>query len=91
MPETNYSHLVMVVPPGENIAPVRQIVGGHRQSISPGLDDGLHVVEGVVPAEIGGLQALVDLDIRGQFDNPVSESGTFGTTSLWTDNNPILD
>lgn len=53
-----HDHLIMMLPPSEDVVPVTQIVGYHRQSVTPGLHDGLHIVERVlVPLH----QTLVNL------------------------------
>lgn len=53
--------LVMVLPPHEDAAPVGQVVRHDGQPVPPGLHHGLHVVEAVVPAQVGRLQACIDL------------------------------
>lgn len=51
----------MVLPPHEDAAPVRQVVRHDRQPVPPGLHHRLHVVEAVVPAQVGRLQARIYL------------------------------
>ena len=53
--------MVVVLAPGEDVGPVGKVIRQDRKSVPPGLHDGLHVVEGVGPAEVGGLESLVDL------------------------------
>lgn len=53
--------LVMVLPPHEDAAPVGQVVRHDRQPVPPGLHHRLHVMEAVVPAQVGGLQARIYL------------------------------
>ena len=49
---------VVMLSPHEDVVPVTQIISNHRQTISPSLHDGLHVVQGTAaPVQ----QGLVDL------------------------------
>jgi hypothetical protein len=51
----------MVLPPHEDAAPVRQVVRHDGQPVPPGLHHRLHVVETVVPAQVGWLQTCIYL------------------------------
>lgn len=51
----------MVLPPHEDAAPVGQVVRHNGQPVPPGLHHCLHVVEAVVPAQVGRLQACIYL------------------------------
>lgn len=53
--------LVMVLPPHEDAAPVRQVVRYNGQPVPPGLHHRLHVMEAVVPTQVSGLQACIYL------------------------------
>lgn len=51
----------MVLPPHEDAAPVGQVVRHDGQPVPPGLHHRLHVVQAVVPPQVGRLQACVYL------------------------------
>lgn len=47
--------LVMMLPPHEDAAPVGQVVGHDGQPVPPGLYHRLHVMQAVVPSQVGWL------------------------------------
>ena len=53
--------LVMMLPPHEHAAPVGQVVRHDGQPVPPRLHHRLHVVQAIVPPQVGGLQACVNL------------------------------
>ena len=57
-----HDRLVVVVPPSEDIAPMGKIIRSHWESIPPGFDNGLHVVERVAATDVPGLEALMNLE-----------------------------
>lgn len=59
----------MVLPPHEDTAPVRQVVRHDGQPVPPRLHHRLHVVQAVVPAQVGGLEAGVNLCRFLKFDD----------------------
>lgn len=61
--------LVMVLPPHEHAAPVGQVVRHDGQPVPPRLHHSLHVVQAVVPPQVGGLQACVDLSSLLKLDD----------------------
>lgn len=61
------NELIMMLAPGENVTPVREIIRNHGEAIAPCLNDGLHVMQTGVMANVAGLQALIDLSSLLQF------------------------
>lgn len=61
--------LVMMLPPHEHAAPVGQVVGHDGQPVPPRLHHRLHVVQAVVPAQVAGLQACVNLSSLLKLDD----------------------
>lgn len=61
--------LVVVLAPHEDAAPVGEVVGDDGQPVAPGLHHRLHVVQAGVAAQVGRLQAQVDLSRLLEFDD----------------------
>lgn len=53
--------LVMMLPPHEHAAPVGQVIRHDGQPVPPSLHHRLHVVQAVVSAQVGRLQACIYL------------------------------
>lgn len=65
----------MVLPPHEDAAPVGQVVRHDGQPVPPGLHHRLHVVEAVVPAQVGRLQACIYLGSFLKLDDLLGSLG----------------
>lgn len=61
--------LVMMLPPHEDAAPVGQVVGHDGQPVPPGLHHSLHVVQAVVPPQVGWLKACIYLSSFLKFND----------------------
>lgn len=53
--------LVVVLAPHEYAAPVGEVIRNNRQSIPPGFNHGLHIMQTGVAAQVGRLKAGVNL------------------------------
>lgn len=75
----------MVLPPHEDAAPVGQVIGHDGRSVPPCLHHGLHVMQAVAAAQVGGLQACIYLcrllelnDLLGCLDGARTETHSMG-------------
>lgn len=53
--------LIVVLPPHKDAAPMGEVIRDNREPVSPGLHHSLHVVEAGVAAQVGGLEACINL------------------------------